>query len=236
MNNSRVNEQNEAGRIRLARRLVETIQERETELARISSVLHDQVSQVLSAIGLQLDVMRLDFRDQAAGIEERTAEIQNMLERVINQLRDLSFELNPSVVERAGLHPALDRLAGRVRNSSAGVFHLYFDSSLKIPGPVAGVFYKIAETVIEGCILRSDCSEIDVQVKRAQSRFVLEIRDNSDPSKASAEERSFMELMLEQYASQSGVALKVKYLRPTGTLIQASFPESASVPSPLGEQ
>jgi len=58
------------------------------------------VSQVLSAVGLQLDAMRMDFRAEAPGIEERAAEIQNMLEQVIEQLRDISNELNPSVVER----------------------------------------------------------------------------------------------------------------------------------------
>ena len=87
----------------LARMLVAAVNQREIEFARVSSVLHDEVSQVLSAIGLQLDVMRLDFKQQAPEIETRTAEIQLMLERVINHLRDLSFELNPSVVERAGL-------------------------------------------------------------------------------------------------------------------------------------
>ena len=57
------------------------------------------------------------FRAEAPGIEERAAEIQNMLEQVIEQLRDISNELNPSVVERAGLQFALDRLAGKVRKT-----------------------------------------------------------------------------------------------------------------------
>src|SRR5271165_5054861 len=115
----------------LARMLVAAVNQREIQLSRVSGVLHDQVSQVLSAIGLQLDVMRLDFKQQAPDIEERTAEIQEMLERVINQLRDLSFELNPSVVERAGLHAALDGLAGRVRASFQGIFRIYFDPAVR---------------------------------------------------------------------------------------------------------
>src|SRR5579871_5855432 len=43
----------------LTRKLVALINERERELAGVSRVLHDKVGQVLSAAGLQLDVMRM---------------------------------------------------------------------------------------------------------------------------------------------------------------------------------
>jgi len=207
--------------------LVAVVNERELELSRVSGVLHDQVSQVLSAIGLQLDVMRLDFKQQAPDIEERTAEIQEMLERVINQLRDLSFELNPSVVERAGLHAALDGLAGRVRASFPGTFRIYFDPAVRIPNGIAATFYKIAERALEGCGARPGCSQVEVQVKRTQSDFVLEIHDNSDFSQLPAEERSFMEMMMEHYASQNGVTLKIRDIRGKGTMIRASYPASS---------
>ena len=80
-------------------------------------------------MGLQLDAMRMDFRDQAPGIDARAVEIQTMLEQVIEQLRDISNELNPSIVERAGLQFALDRLAGKVRKTFSGSLRLHFDRS-----------------------------------------------------------------------------------------------------------
>jgi signal transduction histidine kinase len=208
----------------LARMLVAAVNQREMEFARVSGVLHDQVSQVLSAIGLQLDVLRLDFKQQAPEIEERTAEIQEMLERVINQLRDLSYELNPSVVERAGLQAALDKLAGRVRANFSGVFRIHFDPAERIPVAVATAFYKIAERVLEGCAARPGCSLVEVQVKRAQSNYVLEIHDNSDFLKLPAEERSFLEMMLAHYASQSAVDLKIRTIPGKGVVIRASHP------------
>ena len=93
--------------------------EHEAVLSRVSRLLHDDVSQVLSAVGLQLDAMRMDFRDQAPGVDGRATEIQELLEQAIEQLRDITNELNPSIVERAGLQFALDRLIGKVR---AGLF------------------------------------------------------------------------------------------------------------------
>ena len=56
----------------VSEKLVALIDEREREQARLARVLHDRVSQVLSAVGLQLDVMRMDFREQAPGIVARS--------------------------------------------------------------------------------------------------------------------------------------------------------------------
>ena len=64
----------------LTRMLVATINAREVESDRVSRTLHDEVGQVLSAVGLQLDVLRLDFQKQAPEIAPRTVEIQKMLE------------------------------------------------------------------------------------------------------------------------------------------------------------
>src|ERR1017187_6461122 len=91
----------------LAQMLFAAIQEHDAALDGVARVLHDDVSQVLSAVGLQLDAMRMDFRDQAPGIDARAVEIQTMLEQVIDQLRDISNELTLSTVERAGLSSLL---------------------------------------------------------------------------------------------------------------------------------
>ena len=99
----------------LAQMLFAALNEHEAVLSRVSRLLHDEVSQVLSAVGLQLDAMRMDFREQAPGVDARASEIQELLEQAIEQLRDITNELNPSIVERAGLQFALDRLIGKVR-------------------------------------------------------------------------------------------------------------------------
>src|ERR1035438_3718930 len=104
----RTKQASKASQPALAQMLFAAIQEHDAALDGLARVLHDDVSQVLSAVGLQLDAMRMDFRDQAPGLDDRAVEIQTMLEQVIEQLRDISNELNPSIVERAGLQFALE--------------------------------------------------------------------------------------------------------------------------------
>src|SRR3984885_14814256 len=158
----------------LAQMLFAAIQEHDAALAGVARVLHDDVSQVLSAVGLQLDAMRMDFRDQAPGIDARAVEIQTMLEQVIEQLRDISNELNPSIVERAGLQFALDRLAGKVRKNFPGTLRLHFDQAIHVPTAIAKTFYKIAECAVDNALSRPNCTTIEIQFKRARGECVLE--------------------------------------------------------------
>src|SRR5579863_3732164 len=159
----------------LAQMLFAALTEHEAVLSRVSRLLHDDVSQVLSAVGLQLDAMRMDFRDQAPGVDGRAVEIQELLEQAIEQLRDITNELNPSIVERAGLQFALDRLIGKVRAGFSGTLRLHFDASLRVPTILAKAFYKITECALDMAKSTPGCSLIDIHVKRAQGEYVLEI-------------------------------------------------------------
>ena len=99
--------------------------------------LHDSVGQNLTALGLQLDLMRMDLETVSPDICRRIGEIQKLLEEMMEEVREYSYELNPSTVERAGLRPALDRLVGRIRERFAGTLRLNVDPSLKLDPKVA---------------------------------------------------------------------------------------------------
>jgi signal transduction histidine kinase len=202
--------------------LFAAMNEHEAVLSRVSRLLHDDVSQVLSAVGLQLDAMRMDFREQAPGVDGRATEIQELLEQAIEQLRDITNELNPSIVERAGLQFALDRLIGKVRAGFSGTLRLHFDASVRVPTILAKAFYKITECVLDLARATPGCSLIDVHVKRAQGEYVLEISDNAPLDDAAA--APLAQLLMDYYASKNHVTLRTERLPGKGSVIRASFP------------
>jgi len=212
----------------LASKLVALINERERELTRVSRVLHDRVGQVLSAVGLHLDVLRMDFQEQAPGIGARTAEIQQMLEEVIAELRGLSYELNPSVAERAGLPFALDRLVGRFRDTYRGTMRLFVDSAVRVPESVAGAFYKLAEFALDNVVQHSGSAQCEVLVRQVKDRFVLEVRDNGCGFNVSETldkvQGGLGLLLMKYYASRDGMKLTIHSLAGKGTIVKASCP------------
>ena len=210
----------------LAQMLFAAMNEHEAVLSKVSRLLHDDVSQVLSAVGLQLDAMRMDFRDQAPGIDGRAGEIQELLEQAIEQLRDITNELNPSIVERAGLQFALDRLIGKVSARFSGTLRLHFDASLRVPTLLATAFYKITGCVLDLAMATPGCSLIDVHVKRAQGEYVLEISDNAPVDAAAS--APLGQLLMDYYASKNHVKLRTERVPRKGNTVRASFPLPAA--------
>jgi signal transduction histidine kinase len=213
-------------RIILDQLLVSVINQREQEYTRISRLLHDQVGQVLSAVGLQLDVLRLDLQAQVPEIVGRTAEIQQMLEEAVTQVRALSFELNPAIVERAGLQFALDQLAGRFRKNFKGGLRLLFDSSVHLPLEVSNALYKIAEFAIDNAVQHAACTQIEVLIRPAQKNVTMEVRDNGSGfpyAQVRKQSPGLGLLLMEHYASQGGVEFSVKSTPGRGTIVRASF-------------
>jgi two-component system NarL family sensor kinase len=210
----------------LTRMLVSTINARELESNRVSRTLHDEVGQVLSAVGLQLDVLKLEFQDRVPEIRQRTAEIQEMLEQAVTQVRALSYDLNPAVVERAGLQFALDRLVGRFRNRFSGSIRFLFDSSVRVPLEVGNAWYKIAEHTLENVIQHSQAKRVEMYVKPSGKAMTCEIRDDGvgfSIIDAKLRSSGLGLLLIEHYAAQAALELTIKSAPQKGTVVRTVY-------------
>jgi hypothetical protein len=164
----------------------------------------------------------MDFREQAPALDSRATEIQELLEQAIEQLRDITNELNPSIVERAGLQFALDRLIGKARSGFQGALRLHFDPALRVPTILAKAFYKISECALDIATASPECSLIDVHVKRAQGEYVLEISDNAPVDHIAP--APLGQLLMDYYASRNHVTLRTERVPGKGSVVRARFP------------
>ena len=197
----------------------------EFERNMLSKFLHDSVGQNLTAFGLQLDLIRMDLETVSPAICSRLVDIQKLLEGMMEQVREYSYELNPSTVERAGLRSALDRLAVRVRERFAGSLRLNVDPSLKLDKKLAAAMYQIAQEAVENSVQHASCSAIEIAVKSSRTGTYLEVRDNGkgfDPSDLAGGCRGLGLLSMEHYAAQAGLGLAITSSREKGTVVRAS--------------
>ncbi|MGA7236445.1 MAG: ATP-binding protein [Bryobacteraceae bacterium] len=206
------------------------LKSQEFERKMASKFLHDTVGQNLTALGMQLDLVRMDFEEAAPEAYVRIGEIQKVLETIMEDVRDYSYELNPATVERAGLRPALDRLLTRMRERFNGSLRLNVDPFLKLDPNVAPALYQIAQEAIENAVIHSGCSSIEIAVKATRSGPALEVRDNGhgfDPAEIASGRRGLGLLTMEHYAAQAGLNLSIVSDRATGTAVRASLTGSA---------
>jgi signal transduction histidine kinase len=208
----------------LRRTVLSALKAQEFERNMLSKFLHDSVGQNLTALGLQLDLIRMDVESVSPETCGRIAEIQKLLEGVMEEVREYSYTLNPSTVERAGLRPALDRLAGRIRERFTGTLRLNVDPSLKLDKKIAVALYHIAQEAVENAVQHSSCSSIEIAVKSSRTGTFLEVRDNGrgfDPADLLGG-RGLGLLSMEHYAAQAGLDLAINSTRETGTTVRAA--------------
>lgn len=116
----------DSGRV-LAKQLVA----RELGNANLGRQLHDGVSQVLSAAGLQLELLRMEAGDSP--LASRIGAVQQTLETAVNQVRSISHDLNPHTIERVGLRLTLQDLIREVEPSYSGTYELVCPERLTLP-------------------------------------------------------------------------------------------------------
>jgi PAS domain S-box-containing protein len=209
----------------LRRTVLGALKSQEFERAMLSKFLHDSVGQNLTALGLQLDLIRMDISTISPDTCQRIGELQKLLETMMEQVREYSYELNPSTVERAGLRAALDRLATRVRERFTGALRVNVDPSLKIDPKIATALYQVVQEAVQNSVQHAACSAIEIAVKSTRVGPLLEVRDNGkgfDPSDLLGGYRGLGLLSMEHYAAQAGLELSITSHRETGTLVRAA--------------
>ncbi len=210
--------------------VLSALKSQEFERNTLSKFLHDVVGQNLTALGLQLDLARMDVEGVSPETCVRIGEIQKVLETIMEQVRDYSYHLNPSAVERAGLRSALDRLVSHIRGRFTGGLRVNVDPNLKIDPKIASAFYHIAQEATENALQHASCSAIEIAVKSTRTGASMEVRDNGkgfDPADILAGARGLGLLSMEHYAAQAGLDLAITSNKNTGTTVRAAAPEAA---------
>ncbi|HZX27317.1 MAG TPA: cache domain-containing protein [Telluria sp.] len=164
----------------LAQRVVES---QEQERARLSRDLHDGISQWLVSIKLQIEaaIIRLggsaEQQQQAKAGFERTAE---QLNGVLAEVRRISHDLRPPILDDLGLAAALDHLAREA--TEAGGVAVSFDAQGGVSdglSPVAKtVLFRIAQEALANVERHAHATRADVTLARADHELTLTIRDD----------------------------------------------------------
>ncbi|MGB7761037.1 MAG: ATP-binding protein [Bryobacteraceae bacterium] len=211
----------------LRRTVLSALNAQETQRNRTARFLHNVVGQNLAALGLRLDLARLDLDGAPNAASAHLAEIQALLESVMEEVRNFSYELNPSAVERVGLRSALVRLGARVRENFHGTVRIDMDSSIAFQPHAAAALYRIAEEAVENAAHHSGCSSIEVVVQSAGHGAWMEVRDNGqgfDPADLQKMGRGLGLLSMEHHAAAAGLRLAILSSRQSGTVVRADVP------------
>jgi len=205
------------------------ISAQEAERQSIARELHDQIGQVLTAIRLNLQ----NIREFCETSESRMLidEAMDMADQAMDEVRDLSFELRPSLLDDLGLVAALrwytDRFAKRTAIATAIVTSI--PDGVRLSRELETACFRITQEALTNVARHSKAKNVWVDLKAIVGETVLLVKDDGngfDPY--SVNPRSFPIGLglrgMEERALALGGRLEVKSDLRKGTELRAYFP------------
>jgi signal transduction histidine kinase len=130
------------------------------ELRRASGLLHDEVGALLAVAGLRLQLLSMDFPEVGA----RAAEVAQALEGVMEQVRKLSRQLEPSPVRRTGLKNALLDLS-----EVFGGLTLRYTATAVLAAVAVDALYRAIASAVAAAAAAPGVTRVAISVSGARS-------------------------------------------------------------------
>jgi two-component system sensor histidine kinase UhpB len=208
----------------LARRL-ESVREEEHVL--IARVIHDELSQALTALHLDLAwiAQRLPARSDA--LRGKVDEMSALTATTIEAGRCLVAELRPSILDDLGLVPALEwyvELFGSRTN-----VRTQLDVGAVPPavsGPVAVTAYRIVQEALTNVARHAEATRVTVRLGKPDGALLLEITDDGKgmPADLVSSTRSFGIVGMRERLLAHGGSFEIGDAPGGGTLVRATIP------------
>ena len=205
-----------------SRRLIEA---QEAERQRIARELHDEIGQVLTA--LKINLHTIQSACQTNKCLPRIEESMAIIDEAIGQVRELSFNLRPALLDDLGLTAALRWYVDQFAQRTGVRTELVSDiDAARLPRELEIACFRIAQEALTNIARHAHASKAAVHLKRSAAHLYVTISDNGVGFDVRNVERQVSALGLRgmsERASATKGALLINSKRDVGTQIRALF-------------
>jgi len=153
------------------------IQVQELERRNIARELHDEIGQTLTAI--KIDMLNIMQYTKSAKIQDQLKDSIQLVEESLNEVRELSLKLRPSILDDLGLLPAIrwyvDRQSQRT-GIKGSVITKRIDENLS--PEIQITCYRIVQEAITNIIRHADAGSFSVEFVKKLNDLHLWISDD----------------------------------------------------------
>ncbi|ABF43063.1 histidine kinase [Candidatus Koribacter versatilis Ellin345] len=208
----------------LSQKLITAHEEERSYLAR---ELHDDTSQRLALLAIQLEALAMNLPQKKATLRAALMDMHKSVTDLAADIHALSRQLHPSVLDRLGAVAAIRGLCDQVRaQRGISVTFSGADISDALPRESALCLYRIAEEAITNAIKHGSATELVVELSQRSNAVVLTIRDNGSGFDLRAQSEGLGFLSMRERLRLASGSLLVRSASGEGTAIEASIPLS----------
>jgi signal transduction histidine kinase len=234
---ARLFEQVRAGRAQLQVLSHRLIEAQEAERRHIARELHDEIGQVLTAVKLNLQGIQRFFQDER--LEARLSDSIDIVEHALQQVRDLSLNLRPSLLDDLGLVAALRWYIDRFVHRTGIQVHLHVGASVsRVAAGVETACFRVVQESLTNVARHAQAHQVEVCLTQ-QAELELLIQDDGHgfdvrAMRERAAQGSSLGLPgMEERVVLAGGDLEVESTPQQGTTIRATFSAEALAQNPV---
>ena len=147
------------------------LETQENTARRFSHELHDELGQALAAVKANLSAMR--------GDEGRVSDCMGLVDQAIQDVREMSQLLRPTILDDFGLDAALRVLTESFARRTGLAMKFVSDlGDERLNDQAETSLYRIAQEGLTNIARHSHATEVAISVTKRSRNVVLEIRDN----------------------------------------------------------
>jgi signal transduction histidine kinase/DNA-binding response OmpR family regulator len=162
---------------KLSSQLINT---QEDERKRISQELHDEIGQALTAISVNLLALEKKLpADILATVTEQLADMRGLTDEVMQQIRELSLRLRPSMLDDFGLISTLRWYTNRYQER-LGIELVFTAVGLetRLPSAIETTLYRITQEALTNIARHAQATEVQVRLQAGVDTISILIEDN----------------------------------------------------------
>jgi PAS domain S-box-containing protein len=204
----------------------------ERERRRISRELHDELGQSLLVLKLQLQSISREQAKAKGVAKEDLGDILAYVDGVIDNVRRISRDLSPTMLEDLGFSAALKRLLDSFqKHYDLQKFSLDLDEIDNLMSPEAKInIYRIFQESLTNIGKYAQAGRVAVSIKKRKGQILFQVEDNGKGFNmaqvlgGSASSRGLGLAAMEERVRMLGGALKIRSREGSGTKISFTIP------------
>jgi signal transduction histidine kinase len=147
----------------------------EREIQRIAHCLHDEAGQLLIAAEIAIAELALDA---PLDLQTRLQGITTLLDQAEQQLRQISHELRPMILDDLGLLPAVRFLAEGIAKRSRLSIQVEGAIEGRFAPPVETALYRIIQEALSNVNRHAQAKSVSIQFSRGERSLCCLIKDD----------------------------------------------------------
>lgn len=146
----------------------------EKEIQRIAHALHDEAGQLLASVYLALEEVARNLPPA----REPLLKMKGLLDLIEGQLRRLSHELRPTILEEMGLLPAVKFLAESVAARTGLSITVDGDSEFSPTPLLSATVYRIIQEAFTNVTRHAKATHVHVTIQHERQTLRCSVKDN----------------------------------------------------------